>query len=449
MSKTYIGISRDHSASMRPLANKAAVDYNALISTIKTQSAIANQDTIVSVVICGAAESRYSNTANVKRVVVNSSVNALQPLAPRDYNANGASTPLFDSIGDLIEQLSAAPDANDSTTAFLVMAITDGEENASIKWTASSLRRRIQELQATGRWSFVLRVPPRRRSNFSSLLGIPADNVQEWQLTVAGLTAATQETEVAFTQYFTERAAGIAGTTKFYTNLSNVSQKEVKAALTDISTQVKLWITTQKEVIRPYCERMSQSPFIKGAAFYQLTKTEPEVQDYKKIAIRDKQTGHIYAGTAARQMLGLPSYGTAYVKPGDHGQYDIFIQSTSINRALPPGTQVLYWTGHNDPIVASAPATPTKTANAPKPPAIAKKTPVQQPVTPMSKLATVPALSMHSDDYIAGYKQGFPAGRAKMTASMLTPHSVKTKDYALGYNAGYKDGRGKKKRLYK
>lgn len=101
--------------------------------------------------------------------------------------------------------------------------------------------------------------------------------------------------------------------------------------------------------IKPFAESRLFSntsasiPFLKGSAFYQLTKTEARVQDSKMIAIRDKINGRVYHGPAARDMIGLPHIGTVRLHPGDHGNYDIFIQSTSINRKLVAGTQVLYW----------------------------------------------------------------------------------------------------------
>jgi hypothetical protein len=42
-------------------------------------------------------------------------------------------------------------------------------------------------------------------------------------------------------------------------------------------------------------------------------------------------------------MLGLPRVGDARVRPGDHGKFDVFVQSTSVNRKLSYGTQVMYW----------------------------------------------------------------------------------------------------------
>jgi hypothetical protein len=100
--KQYIGISRDHSGSMRPLASAAAKDYNSNIESIKEAAKTNNIDTIVSVVRCGVGLRGI-----VEREVVNSNVQVLTPL--ERYTADGSHTPLFDSVGELIEILQAAP----------------------------------------------------------------------------------------------------------------------------------------------------------------------------------------------------------------------------------------------------------------------------------------------------------------------------------------------------
>ena len=84
---------------------------------------------------------------------------------------------------------------------------------------------------------------------------------------------------------------------------------------------------------------------LRGAAFYQLCKTEPKVQANKRIAIRDKQSGTVFTGDAARRMLALPTIGTVRLAPDELGEWDVFIQSTSVNRKLDANTQLLYWKG--------------------------------------------------------------------------------------------------------
>lgn len=336
--KNYIGISRDHSASMRPLVKQAAQDYNSKIEAIRTGALAHNQDTIVSVVECGTG-----HTSKVGRAITNSNVVALKPMS--SYEANGMGTPLFDSVGELIEMFEKVPDYNDPEVSFLVMAITDGEENASRRYTGRSLAQKIQSLIRTDKWTFVFRVPRGYARNLTAL-GIPAGNILEWDQTERGVFEAAAKDTEAFTSYFTMRSSGIRSTEKFYTNLADVSSKQVEATLEDISAKVTIWPIGPKDdgaQIKPFVEQRLGGPMIKGCAFYQLNKPESAVQDYKKILIRDKTTQAVYFGAAARQMLGLPTYGTIKLAPGNHGNFDIFIQSTSINRKLVQGTSLVYW----------------------------------------------------------------------------------------------------------
>lgn len=339
--KTYIGISRDHSGSMRSLTTYAAKDYNQTIAAIKKAAESNNEDTIVSVVECGAGSGRDY----VKKVVVNSSLAAVEPLMERAYIADGSGTPLWDSIGDLIDMMESTPDAKNPDVSFLIMAITDGQENSSHRWTLSKLKDKINRLQATDKWTFVFRVP---RGDARTLinLGIPAGNILEWEQTQRGMETSTLRTQEAFTDYYSARAKGSTMSTSFYTNTADLQANTAKAVLTDISAQVKLWGVNVVQDIRPFVEANSGAPMIRGAAFYQLVKPEREVQDYKLLAIRNKTTGAIYSGAGARDLLGLPHHGTVKVIPGDHGTWDIFVQSTSVNRKLQAGTFVLYWPGH-------------------------------------------------------------------------------------------------------
>jgi hypothetical protein len=339
--KNYVGISRDHSGSMRSIARAAARDYNSKVVSIREASQSNNLDTIVSVVECG-----YGHTDQVRRAVVNSSAMVLEQINEQKYQADGHGTPLWDSVGELIEMFESVPDYADKSVSFMVMAITDGEENASRKYSAQKIAAKIRELNNTDRWTFVFRVP-RGYGRKIAALGISGGNIQEWDQTDRGVEIAAKRDAEAFTTYFSEKSRGITSTSKFYADLSNVSSADIAKVAEDISAKVLLWpvgtVDDQAE-IRPFVEaRLNGDPMLKGASFYQLTKTEPKVQDYKKIVIRDKKTNLIYGGDATRQMLGLPGYGDVRLAPKDLGDFDVFIQSTSVNRKVTKGSQVLYW----------------------------------------------------------------------------------------------------------
>ncbi len=82
--------------------------------------------------------------------------------------------------------------------------------------------------------------------------------------------------------------------------------------------------------------------FERGKGFYHFTKPEL-IQKNKEIVLREKSSGDFFEGNMCRKMLNLITYDeTKRIKPTDFPQYDIFIQSTSLNRKLVGGTKFLY-----------------------------------------------------------------------------------------------------------
>jgi hypothetical protein len=342
--KTYVGIVRDHSASMSGVARYAARDYNSLVTSLKEAGAENQIDTIVSVVECGRRTAL--DGAAVVRAVVNSNVNVLQPIPETGYITDGAGTPLWDSVAEIIHLLKQAPDFEDPEVTFLVQVVTDGEENRS-KIGAATLAAQIRALVNTDRWTFTFRVPQRSARKLSRDLGLPEGNILEWNTSSgAGMAVSTAATTAAVKNLYSKRKAGTKSVGTFYADLSNVTADDVQASLDDISTDVIFYPVELRDhdlEIKDFIWNKLGKDLQKGKAFYQLTKTEKSVQDYKTIAIRDRKTGAVYAGAPARQMLGLPKYGDARLVPTNTGNFDVFIQSTSTNRKVKNGSRILYW----------------------------------------------------------------------------------------------------------
>jgi hypothetical protein len=92
--------------------------------------------------------------------------------------------------------------------------------------------------------------------------------------------------------------------------------------------------------IRDFVEDHNLS-FETGLGFYEFTKPET-IQSSKEIVLMDNETGDIYEGEKARELLDLPDDEDIRLKPTDLDQYSIFVQSTSYNRRLIGGTRFLY-----------------------------------------------------------------------------------------------------------
>lgn len=339
MTKQYIGVSRDHSGSMRNIATAAMKDYNRQIEAIRSASDKHLIDTIVSVVNCGI-KGNLGGRGVVERAVQNSSVYALKPMS--DYPANGASTPLFDSVLELINILQSVPDYHSNDVSFLIQVITDGYNNDS-KITGQELGRKIHTLQSTDKWSFTFRVPRGNKSVLTSI-GIPEGNILEWDQTNQGMDISSAATTQAYDKFYTDRTKGLTSTRGFYSDLSKVTSSSVKKKLTNITQELNIYsVDKEGEAIQKFVERKTNAPLVKGTVFYELTKYERAIQDHKQIAIQDLKQGGFYSGKNARSLLGLPETGSVSISPGDHAHYKIFVQSTSINRKLKKGTSVLHW----------------------------------------------------------------------------------------------------------
>lgn len=332
--KQYVAIIRDHSQSMRTLVKGAAKDYNANLEAIQKAARETGLDTILNVVKCGVGWD-----ASVVRDVVNSNVYVVEPISEKNYEASGTGTPLFDSVNEAITLMRNVPDADSPDVTFLVMVITDGEENRSKDKNGLHMQQSIAQLQATDRWTFVFRVPKGYGATLRRF-GVPAGNIAEWEQTERGMERSTQITTSGISTYMNNVSRGIKSTDKFYADLSNISQTQVKSILNRIYPMVIDNVSSHEDgmAIKTFVEQRNN--YNLGEWYYELTKTE-KIQDSKKIIVFDRGSNMYYTGNDARSLLGFPSYGEIKVVPGNLGSYKVFVQSTSVNRKLVGGTKLI------------------------------------------------------------------------------------------------------------
>lgn len=331
---TYVYIVLDKSGSMNCIAEKTRQILKKTLDDIKANAQKNNIDVFLSL-----RQFSYSVDPYDFDTVRSDSLPSYIHFCP------AGSTSLFDATGQTINDMKNVDRTTGNKHSYLLIVITDGEENNSTKYNAYSLTSLMQEVQKTDRYTLTFQIPFGHKRKFCQNFGIPEGNVIEWEATERGMEQAYQIQTSSFSNYSSLRSKGVRAVSTYYTtDLSNIKPADLNK-LMPINNQVKTLKVTHEADIKPFVE--GELKFYRpGSAYYQLTKDE-KLQSYKVVLIRDKATKKIYAGDGARSLIGLPpcssSGGTVRVKVGNHANFDVFVQSSSNNRKLVRGTDLIIW----------------------------------------------------------------------------------------------------------
>lgn len=202
--RTYVAIVLDKSGSMCHLTQETITGFNKQIETIKES---AKGEVLVSFVT-------FNHDVDV--IYFNEPVESLKPITSKDYKPNGY-TAMYDAVEYTIKRLQA--ETNDTgDTAFLLLIMSDGMENASKKANRNDLAELIQSVQDTQKWTITYMGANQDLSKISKDLHIPVGNTSNFAATGMGMSAAMYTMGSANPGYFARRSSGVSGqsTTSFY-----------------------------------------------------------------------------------------------------------------------------------------------------------------------------------------------------------------------------------------
>lgn len=334
----------DRSGSMRTLEEATLGEMNRTLDSIAAMGREPNQEVVVS----------YWEFGTTAEPVLHA-LPSLQVRHLHSYRATMGGTAMFDAMGDAIVQ-AENDERHHPETAFVMMVLTDGEENESRRWAkntgyrlmvprdVSKILELIRRVQATDKWSVALQVPRGYKAKLCRDFSIPEGNVMEWDQSERGAREAGAMRSAGIQHYAAQRAAGKSSVKSMFvtTDLSKVTTSDVRSALDNVTSRVKVYTVQKEEDIKSFIERESGLPYVRGTTFYQLTKTESRVQLDKQLLVMEKGKKEVWGGNAARQLLGLPLGVHCRVKPGNHSNFDMFIQSKSDNRKMVRGTKAIH-----------------------------------------------------------------------------------------------------------
>lgn len=371
----HVAIVLDASSSMRDRRRKTIEVTDRLIADMATRSKSYNQETRVSIWV-------FSGYRTVRCVIWDMDVLRL-PSIEKLYHTEGM-TALIDATLKSIDDLSTVSQIY-GNHAFLMYVMTDGEENESGVRDPQILANRIKGLP--NNWTVAAMVPNIQGVAAAKGFGFPAGNIQIWDATSdQGVEEAHQAMVSSLDSYMDARSTGMRSTTGLFDmSAAAVNAVTIQAAgLTPLDPSEYLLVPVVFKTpfhdgddrIDNFTESMGHQ-YIVGRGFYQLTLASVKVQVQKDIAIVGKKSGKVYTGKNARALLGLPDM-TVTLKAGQNPDFDIFIQSTSLNRKLLIGSRYLYLTPNvtytkGQPVVSAPAKTAPKVARMPLAPVTVAK----------------------------------------------------------------------------
>lgn len=324
---THVALLVDNSGSMGGIMAKAREMALAQYNAITTEAAKTNQRISFDLWSIDSTPKHlaHSEPGTQGSVAVHSAINRM---------VAGGATPLFLTARMAAETIEARGVKENRGDAVMLIIVTDGQATDG---GGDDHRRAKFYFTKPDVWSTAVVGPA---SVIAGLAGtIPRDNLLVWDGTGEDLDRATNVMTNASVGYLSSRTRGATFSTNYFTaNLP--SENVVKATLANCyPVQVKSVKVEAEEPIADKVVRWTRKPYALGEAFYQLTKPE-RIQPEKEVLIREKGQKIYYGGPNARALLGLAKE-PAKVTPGNFGNYDIFVQSTSVNRKLVRGTDLL------------------------------------------------------------------------------------------------------------
>lgn len=324
----HVGMVLDASLSMRLFTHDAVQIADRQVKELAKISTQMDQETRATVYT-------FSSPQDFRCVYYDKDVLRLQSLKGK-YLVRG-NTALIDATMQAIEDLEKTATLY-GDHAFLLYVLTDGQENASVRYGARELRAKLERLPDN--WTIAALVPNERSEREARLYGFLPGNIALWDTTAQGIYEAGATIHQATANFMQARAQGVRGSKNlFQATTAHVDQSQLKVLAPQTYTILLVEPDREGVSIKSYVEEKLQRPYQKGSAYYQLTKKE-EIQPSKDILILDP-SGKAFYGIEARRMVGIPEGIYANVAPENNPNYIIFVRSDSVNRKLVPNTMLI------------------------------------------------------------------------------------------------------------
>ena len=165
-----LGVVLDQSASMSSLINAVITGFNALVDEQRTTQG------------ANFSLELFNNTSQMLYDAV--PIGEVPPLRQESYKTDGG-TALNDAIAAMIQAIGRRVGHR---TRVLIAILTDGEENASRKFSKADILQMLTYRRTTYDWQFIFIGPP-EALDYALSIGIPKSNVVSFSADAGGVTA--------------------------------------------------------------------------------------------------------------------------------------------------------------------------------------------------------------------------------------------------------------------
>jgi hypothetical protein len=208
---THVALIVDRSSSMHKIKDEAIAAFNDQLKIIQEAEEDGNENYVTLVTFATHVDSPHYFDVPAKKV---------PQLTAKSYTPSG-STALLDAMASTIVKLRELPDSDEEKTSFLVVVVTDGDENCSQEFSIRNegpkrLAGIIAELESTLRWTFVYLCANVDPLKIQKSLGLSANNVRSFTATSSGTQAASDMHSNSMSSYFKGRSKGMTSTPNFY-----------------------------------------------------------------------------------------------------------------------------------------------------------------------------------------------------------------------------------------
>jgi hypothetical protein len=209
---THVGIVLDRSSSMDTCRQETIDGLNNQLAKLRE----ADHEVRVTFV-------DFNEDVRVR--LVNKSIREVTNLTREEYVPNGC-TAMYDGVGAALDALNEIPVSGNY--AYLLLIISDGQENSSRKVNASQLAERLKSLQATDRWTITYLGSNQDLTKVAKELNIPMGNMTSYTSNKVGTQHAMNLESGKLDNYLGMRSRGLVSTDAYSGKVGVIDNCEVK-----------------------------------------------------------------------------------------------------------------------------------------------------------------------------------------------------------------------------